>query len=275
MDRLLKVVGGTTLALALSLPASAQVGAIFVLRSGERVSGSLVDMGGSGFAVNVGGQSRNWSLGEVAVIDFTGGSSFPSNEVNEAGGEHILVLRNGEILRGTLTDVGGTSPLRISFSTGGSVRDFTSNEVARIYFAKPSGGGLTTGGTSTDGLAPATGRVRVGGQAGWVNTGLTVGQGQTLLFNAGGEVRLSNASDDVAGPAGSKKGRHAPNSPVPSVLAGALIGRIGNGAPFAIGNQASLQAPANGVLWLGVNDDALGDNAGEFGVDVTAQGRRR
>ena len=51
MDRLLKVVGGTTLVLALSLPASAQVGANFVLRSGERVSGSLVDMGGSGFAV--------------------------------------------------------------------------------------------------------------------------------------------------------------------------------------------------------------------------------
>ena len=72
------------------------------------------------------------------MIDFTGGTSFPANEVNEAGGDHVLVLRSGEILKGTLTDVGGTSPLRISFSTGGSVRDFTSNDVARIYFAKPS-----------------------------------------------------------------------------------------------------------------------------------------
>jgi hypothetical protein len=276
MRRLLSLAGGSLIAVTLAIPVDAQVGANFVLSSGERVSGSLVDMGAGGLDVTVGGQTRKWSIGEVAVVDFTGGSSLPSNEVDQAGSGHLLVLRSGEIIRGTLYDVGGRSPLRITFSTGGANRDFTSNDVARIYFARPGSSSVGSGlGTPTTGLAPAAGRVRVGGTAGWVNTGLVVSQGQTLLFNATGEVRLSTASDDVAGPAGSKKGRHAANAPIPSALAGALIGRIGTGAPFAIGNQVSIPSPGAGGLWLAVNDDSLGDNAGEFGVDVTAQARRR
>ena len=277
MRRLLSFAGGALLAAALAVPAQAQVGANIVLRSGERVSGSLVDMGSGGLEVAVGGQTRRYSLGEVAAIDFTGGSSLPGNEVDQAGGEHVLVLRSGQIVKGTLYDVGGRSPLRITFSTAGANRDYTSNEVARIYFAKPGNSYVTQPGsaTPTDGLAPASGRVRVAGTAGWVNTGINVSQGQTLLFNSTGEVRLSTAGDDVAGPAGSKKGRYATNAPIPSALAGALVGRIGNGVPFAIGNQTSIAAPGTGTLWLAVNDDGLGDNAGEFGVDVTAQARRR
>ena len=273
MRRILSVLGGTLAAIALALPVDAQVGATFVLRSGERVSGNLVDMGASGVQANVNGQSRTWPVSQIAVIDFTNAATFPNNEVDQAGGEHLLVLRNGQFVKGRLVDVGGTSPKRLTFSTGGSNRDFNSNEVSRIYFARP--GGSSGGGTSSSGLAPASGRVRVGGGAGWVNTGLMVSQGQTLLFNSSGEVRLSTANDDVAGPAGSKKGRYAQSAPLPSVLAGALIGRIGNGQAFAIGNQNSIPAPGTGMLWLAVNDDVLNDNAGEFGVDITAQARPR
>jgi hypothetical protein len=276
MRRLLSLAGGSLIALTLAIPVGAQVGANFVLSSGERVSGSLVDMGSGGLEVTIGGQTRKWSVAEVAVIDFTGGSSLPGNEVDQAGSGHLLVLRSGEIIRGTLYDVGGRSPLRITFSSGGANRDFTSDDVARIYFARPGSSYVGTGlGTPTGGLAPASGRVRVAGTAGWVNTGLVVSQGQTLLFNTTGEVRLSAVSDDVSGPAGSKKGRYAPGAPVPSVLAGALVGRIGTGVPFAIGNQVSIPSPGAGALWLAVNDDSLGDNAGEFGVDVTAQARPR
>lgn len=276
MKRLLSAVAGTLMAVALAVPAEAAAGAHFVLRTGEHVSGDLVDFGASGFTVRVGGQSRTWSIGQVAVIDFTGGTSFPTNEIDQAGGEHLLVLTNGQMLKGRLVDVGGSAPLRITFAQGATNRDFRSNEVARLYFAKPTASASTTGNvTSADGLAAASGRVRVGGRAGWVNTGLTVSQGQTLLFNTTGEVRLSTASDDVAGPAGSKKGRYAGNSPIPSALAGALIGRIGTGAPFAIGNQTSIPSPGSGMLWLAVNDDVLVDNAGEFGVDITAQARPR
>lgn len=276
MRRILTVTGAALAAIALSLPAQAQVGASFVLRSGERLSGDLVDMGASGIEARIDGQTRRWPLSQIAVVDFSGGGSFPNNELDQAGGEHLLVLRNGQFVKGRLVDIGGTNPKRLTFSTGGSNRDYTSNDVARIYLARPGSSSTAGDGrTSTSGLAPASGRVRVGAGAGWVNTGVSVSQGQTLLFNSNGEVRLSTANDDVAGPAGSKKGRYANSAPLPSVLAGALIGRIGNGPAFAIGNQTSIPSPGTGMLWLAVNDDVLNDNAGEFGVDITAQGRMR
>ena len=265
------------MAVALAGPVEASDAARLVLRSGQHVSGDLVDFSASGFTVRVGGQTRTYDVGQVAVVDFTGGASFPANEVNQAGGEHLLVLTNGQIIKGRLVDVGGKSPLRITFAHSGSNHDYMSNGIARIYFARPTAGMSTLPGgiTSAEGLAAASGRIRVGGRAGWVNTGVQVSQGQTLLFNTTGEVRLSTAGDDVAGPAGSKKGRYAPNSPIPSALAGALVGRIGGGAPFAIGNLTSISSPGSGTLWLAVNDDGLDDNAGEFGVEITAQGRRR
>jgi hypothetical protein len=277
MKRLLSLIAGTLMAVALAGPVEAAAGAHLVLRSGEHISGDLVDFSASGFTVRVGGQTRTFGVGQVAVVDFTGGTSFPTNEVDQAGGEHLLVLTNGQMIKGRLVDVGGTSPLRITFAHSGSNHDYMSNGIARIYFARPGAGVSTLPGgiTSADGLAPASGRVRVGGRAGWVNTGIQVSQGQTLLFNTTGEVRLSTAGDDVAGSAGSKKGRYAPNSPIPSALAGALIGRFDGGAPFAIGNQTSIPSPGSGTLWLAVNDDVLNDNAGEFGVEITAQGRRR
>ena len=56
-----------------------------------------------------------------------------------------------------------------------------------------------------------------------------------------------------------------------------MIGRIGNGAPFGIGNQTVVPMPATGELFLGVNDDEVGDNSGGFVVDVKPQAvpRRR
>jgi hypothetical protein len=56
------------------------------------------------------------------------------------------------------------------------------------------------------------------------------------------------------------------------VPAGALIGRVGQGRPFGIGDQRqSLGMPGAGPLWLGINDDNCGDNRGEFRVQITRQ----
>jgi hypothetical protein len=95
-----------------------------------------------------------------------------------------------------------------------------------------------------------------------------------LTFNTTGQVQLSTTADDVAGPNGSNSGRYANNAPMPRVLAGALIARVGNGQPFAIGDQQSLTMPAAGQLFLGVNDDGMDDNSGEFRVEVRRTGRR-
>jgi len=78
---------------------------------------------------------------------------------------------------------------------------------------------------------------------------------------------LSDNASDRARAAGTP--RTAAGAPLPSVHAGALIGRIDNGQPFGIGNQASVPMPNAGILYLAVNDDERGDNAGEFVVTLT------
>jgi Ca2+-binding EF-hand superfamily protein len=117
-------------------------------------------------------------------------------------------------------------------------------------------------------VAPTSGtRISVDARERWVDTGLTVQRGELITFNASGQVRLSADGNDVARPAGALSGRHAAQAPLPSNLAGALIGRIG-ATEFAIGNQPSIRAPASGRLYLSVNDDHLADNEGAFEVFI-------
>jgi hypothetical protein len=264
MTSILRTAGAVALGALLAVPAYAAVDATFVLRSGERVSGVLVDFSASGVTARVGGGTRTYQLGDLAVIDFTNASTYPPNEVDRVnGGAHVLVLRNGSLVTGRLSDVGGANPLRISFVEGGATRDFRSNEVARIYFARPSGSG---GGSA--GLQAGTGQIRVPGNSDWVPTGLSVRQGQRVELRVSGEVRLSSDPSDIAKPTGSVKGRYEAGAPIPNALAGALIGRVGNGQPFGIGDQSSFPAPATGLLFLRVNDDYIRDNTGGFAVDL-------
>jgi hypothetical protein len=107
-----------------------------------------------------------------------------------------------------------------------------------------------------------------------VATPLTVRKGDRVVFNASGQVQLSSDANDVAEAAGSLTQRRAANAPLPQNLAGALIARVGNSAPFPIGNVTTpVTMPADGQLYLGVNDDEVGDNRGEFMVKLTRQRR--
>jgi hypothetical protein len=119
------------------------------------------------------------------------------------------------------------------------------------------------------GAPTSGGLVRLDARDQWTDTGVVVRAGDQVMFNATGTVQLSGGQGDVAGPAGAYTGRSATQAPLPSVPAGALIGRIGHGRPFAIGDQRSIRVPDSGRLYLGVNDDYLGDNSGEFRVNIT------
>jgi len=272
MRRLLVLAASFAVTLTLALPAMAQTTATFVLRSGERVSGDLVDMGASGFTVRVGGAPRQLRTGDVAVIDFRGSTSFPDSEVNQiTAGKHLIVLSSGQTVSGNLYDIGGTQPKRISVHTDAGNRDFQSNEIRRIYLDRPSGSRAVTSPTTSQSPSaplPATGgQIRVPANQRWTDTGLTVRKDETVMFNASGQVQLSANANDTAGPTGSTTGRY-PTGPMPRVLAGGLIGRVGPVTMFGIGNQTAVSMPADGRLYLGVNDDAVGDNRGEFTVDV-------
>jgi hypothetical protein len=106
----------------------------------------------------------------------------------------------------------------------------------------------------------------------WTDTGITVRAGDSITLEADGTIQMSGDRNDTADPAGSR--RNAPGALVRNAPAGTLIGRIGNGAPFAIGTRRTIsRAPATGPLFLGVNDDYLEDNAGAFEVIVTVEPR--
>ena len=47
-----------------------------------------------------------------------------------------------------------------------------------------------------------------------------------------------------------------------------LIARVGDGSPMAVGQSESLTVDRGGRLYLGVNDDYLLDNRGEFRVTI-------
>ena len=105
----------------------------------------------------------------------------------------------------------------------------------------------------------------------WTDTGLTVRAGDSISIEANGSIQMSGNRRDTAAPAGS--GRNAPGALVSNAPAGVLIGRIGNGAPFAIGARRTVRAPVSGRLFLGVNDDYLDDNSGQFEATVTIEPR--
>lgn len=244
--------------------AHAQNSATLTLRSGEKVSGDLIDLGGVGYTVRVSGSERQIPQNDVAVIDFTGGTMSDADWAKFTGTTQV-VLKNGQTIDGQLYDIGGASPLRLSIKTAGGDRELSSNEVARIVIARPDNAATGTSGVAATPSVP--GAITVQANQAWTSTGMTVRRGQSLTFTSTGDIQLSDDPNDLANANGSKSARYAVNAPMKQVLAGALIGRIGNGAPFAVGNQ-TISMPASGVLFLGVNDDGHGDNKGNFQVVI-------
>lgn len=257
-------------ALGAGTVAMAQESAVIVLRNGDRVRGSLIDLNRSGFEVRVNGNDRSIRVGDVAGISFGGDISDEQFNVARSG-TTVVVLRDGSRINGELYDIGGRNPLRITIRNNNGERDLSSNDIARIIMARPNNGNTTPddpGAGGGPGIAVAANRQ-------WTPTNITVRRGQTVRFESTGQIRISRENGDVAIVDGSMKQRYASRAPLPQNLAGALIGRIGNGQPFAIGSQSSVEMPASGTLYLGINDDNLSDNSGQFNVVVTARNRRQ
>jgi hypothetical protein len=159
--------------------------------------------------------------------------------------------------------IGGARLVRLDNALAATARAESPAQQRREPPSRPSGRGQ---------------RINVPANQRWVDTGIVVEQGDHVAFNASGEIHLSSNPDDTARPPGSALQRYARRAPMPRVLAGALIGRIGSSAPFGIGDQtAPIPMPAAGRLSLGINDDDVRDNTGFFTVmiDVTTDGRGR
>lgn len=104
----------------------------------------------------------------------------------------------------------------------------------------------------------------------WIDTGIQIRQGQTVILSATGSVRPSSASDVSAGPDGTTAVQNWQDYYCfnPDFPHEAIIIRIGGGDILLIGSGEQFEAQTAGTLELGVNDTDPGNNVGSFEVEI-------
>jgi len=259
--------------------ASAQTRVTFLMRNGERIVGDLTYKGGADYTLN----GRDMPASEVAVIAFVPNdpspqevSRIPTVDNNPSELErHVFVTRDGSMIWGKLYKFSPDGNIITFDKREGGRPDVAASNMARIYI-NPAAARVVYGpilnalnSSSSAAIGTSGANVRIPGNQQWVPTGFTVRRGETLRFNSTGEVMWSPDAADRATPSGAPTGRRSAQPPVPGAPGGALVARIDNGKPFLIGSQASVRMPANGQLYLGINDDILTDNTGDFYVTIS------
>jgi hypothetical protein len=193
-----------------------------------------------------------------------------------------LIMRNGRRINGRLV---GVRDNQVEFEEQGyrsnvirvDRRDISSIEFNDDDRDRPGSGGGWQGGGG--GRPPGGGGnwgdnsgmrerdVMVAARDEWTDTSILVRAGQVVRFRAVGKVRWGPGRND--GPEGEKSSPYNAGRPMPNRNAAALIGRVGEDAPFFIGDDSGeIRVRSSGRLYLGINDDYLQDNSGSFRVTV-------
>ena len=174
----------------------------------------------------------------------------------------LIAIRNGQVEFEERRGFGGGRTLRID-----------RNEVDRIDFENRynSNNNYNNGNNNSyaSGGRPPGMRERqtvVNANTAWNDTGIEVRAGQTIFFEAQGRIRWGRDRQD--GPAGERNSPSNPNRPLGNRNAAALIGKIGNDLFFIGDETGPIRVRNSGRLYLGVNDDVLTDNSGNFRVVV-------
>ncbi len=185
-----------------------------------------------------------------------------------------LYLRNGDRVQGQLISVrSGVIEFRESRGLNGRVLRIDQAEVRRIEFddlgydnPPPRRDDERTPGRPA-GMRER--RVVVQANQHWTDTGVEVRPGQTIYFEAGGRINWGRGKRD--GPDGEANSPYWATRPIPNRPAAALIGKVGADSTdyFLVGSERGpFRMRAGGRLFLGINDDNLSDNSGNFPVVV-------
>jgi hypothetical protein len=251
--------------------------ATFVLRNGDRVSGELSYKGGTSYTLN----GRDYPSRDIALIEFVPGepsaaelNAIPTVDNNPSEHErHVFVTRNGEIIFGKIYHISADGNTITFDRREGGRQDLAADNLARVYVNPAAARSVYNRIVSANapvGTSGAAMTIRVPANQAWTDTGITVNAGDRVAFQASGEITYGRSPGQTATPDGGADRRA--NYPDPSAPVGALIGKVGNSAPFGIGTQGQpLGMPASGRLMIGVNDNELADNGGFFTVVVVKQ----
>jgi len=255
----------------------------FVMTNGEKAVGDFADRtdpnpimpyGELNLYAGPEKNERSFAQETVAVIAYAEGD--PTNDELAAlpNEGQMLVLRNGtrhpgriEGLRDGVLRWTGTSGRVEQYPVSQIGRIYLDVEAARRVYNYTAGRGVAVnppvgGGAVGDGIAVHANRP-------WTDTGIVVRSGESMRFNATGEIKFGMGDTQRANADGNAEVRNTA-FPVSSAPVGALIGRIGTGEPFLIGTRTEpITMGRTGRLFLGINDDGFGDNTGQFVVKVT------
>jgi hypothetical protein len=89
-----------------------------------------------------------------------------------------------------------------------------------------------------------------------------------VSFSTSDKIHISTPTE--VGPEGDQMVSGRRSYAVPNAGPGTLVGRVGSGRAFLIGNNTNpIVMPSSGRLQLGINDDNYKDNSGGFNVVVT------
>ncbi|MDT4969562.1 MAG: hypothetical protein QOJ64_4299 [Acidobacteriota bacterium] len=133
-------------------------------------------------------------------------------------------------------------------------------------------GGTTSGNFPRNEAGNSQQTVNVGATSQAVDTGIELRRGDTVSLSARGLI-YSRGTGGISPDGDRRYDSISGNTPVPDSPFGALVGyiRTSDGrstAPFLIGSERTLRAPADGRLFLMINDNDYRDNSGGFSVRI-------
>lgn len=263
--------------------AYAQNNVTYILTSGERVTGAIASSSAASPAMPRGelnleradGDELSFGLEQVAVIDYAGGTPSAEELAGLPGdpNDQMVMFRDGNFWHGRFEDL---RPRELRWRMTGRLEVVQVERISRIYLnvgrakellaarpTQPPGGGAPAPGGWR---GTEAGPIRVAGNQAWTNSGLNVRRGDRLQFSVTGQIRVNSRQSSTAAGLPGARPRGLPLSDQPF---GMLIAKIGDERAFPIGDTgAALTMTADGRLWFGINDNAVGDNAGEFVVNV-------
>ena len=212
----------------------------------------------------------NWPAG----VACDGANIWVANEHSD----NVTVLRASDGARLSTFSV-GSKPYGAAFDGANIwVTNYGSNTVSKLRtpplnaHPAPTVSPRVPGGNPPSGRDRSAGSTRtivVPGNQAWTPTGFNLGAGDAVEISASGNVSMgagwppmppTGRPPDCGGRGG---------FPAPGLPCWSLIGRIGEqGIMFYVGSRITFRAPTSGQLFLGVNDNVLGDNSGGWTATV-------
>ena len=196
----------------------------------------------------------------------------PTAPIIEIGSSREFTAdRNGRLFltvnRGSFADARGGFEARIRRERTVGARDIDDDRIPGIR-------SRTRGGDFDRNRRQRDFTVEVPGNSRGTDSGIDVRSGDQITFSATGTVVAGQRAGSVNPDGGRSTGFGSiiGTRPVPSAGVGALIGYIRmvdgqNSQPFFIGSSLTWTAPADGRLYLLINDDNYNDNSGAFTVN--------